>query len=184
MAFSRRPLRVQELAEMLAFQFDGPIPRLNTRLRPQDADKAVLSACSTLVSTIKPEGPFFYKNDKDVRVVQFSHYSVKEFLTSERLYESDNRQYHISPESAQTILAQTCISTLLQPPDIHIGDITDIFPLTEYAAQNWFHHAQLDGVASQIQDGMERLFDPRRQATFFSVGLDAQYRPRSLPFSA
>ena len=159
LAFSRRPLLAKELAEVLSIQFDTAIPRLDTTLRPVDADEAVLSACSTLVAIVTPDGL-----NNNLRLVQFSHYSVKEFLTSERLAKSDNEdlsQYHISSEPAHTILAQSCISTLLQP-DIHIRDITNGYPLANYAAQNWFHHAQCDGVASQIQDGMERLFDPDR----------------------
>jgi ankyrin repeat protein len=166
LAFARRPLRVSELAEVCAVQFGTAIPRLNTRFRPGDANNAVLSACSTLVVIIK-HGSFY--NDG---VVQFSHYSVKEFLISGRLAESANRDlslYYISPEPAHTILAQTCISTLLQL-DIHIGEITDSFPLAKYAAQYWFHHAHY-GVASQIQDGLERLFDPDRKhlATWVSM---------------
>ena len=178
LAFSCRPLRAKELAEILAVQFDTRIPRLDTSLRPGDADEAVLAACSTLVTMIEldnyddDDDIVFYDNDNDdedhpynSRVVQFSHYSVKEFLTSGRLADSDNRdlsQYHISPESAHTILAQSCISTLLQP-DIHFENITDRSPLAKYAAQNWFHHAQCDGVACQIQDGMEQLFDPDKK---------------------
>ena len=159
LAFSRRPLLAKELAEVLSIQFDRAIPTLDTSLRPVDADEAVLSACSTLVAIITPDGP-----NNNLRLVQFSHYSVKEFLTSERLAKSDNEdlsRYHISPEPAHTILAQSCISTLLQP-DIHIRDITNAYPLANYAAQNWFHHAQCDDVAFKIQDGMERLFDPNR----------------------
>ena len=166
LAFSRRPLRVKELAEVIAVEFNaGSIPRLNVNLRPGDADEAVLSACSTMVAIINPNGNTantFYENDH--RVVQFSHYSVKEFLTSDRLAKSMRRdlsQYHISSEPAHTVLAQSCISTLLQLN----GDIEDIyrgFPLAEYASQNWFHHAQCQGVASRIQKGMERLFDPDR----------------------
>ena len=166
LAFSRRPLLAKELAEVLAIQFDAAIPGLNTSLRPEDADEAVLSACSTLVTIIEPDDD---DNDDDEhdnsRVVQFSHYSVKEYLTSERLaksYKGDLSEYHISPKLSHTVLAQTCISTLLQP-DLHINDITDSFPLAVYAARNWFHHARCDGVAPQIQDGMERLFDPNRK---------------------
>ena len=171
LAFSRRPLRVKELAEVLAIQFDTAIPELNTLFRPGDADEAVLSACSTLVATI---GLDYGHNDAyeynayypyNSRVVQFSHYSVKEFLTSERLAKShkgDISQFHISPEPAHTILAQSCISTLLQP-DIHIEDIKVSYPLAKYAARNWFHHARCDGVASRTQDGMERLFDPDKE---------------------
>ena len=34
LAFSRRPLRAKELAEVLAVRFDTAIPKLNTSLRP------------------------------------------------------------------------------------------------------------------------------------------------------
>ena len=192
LAFSRRPLLVKELAEVLAIQFHTAIPSLDTNLRPGEADKAVLSACSTLVSVIKPDGSVIDNND--VRIVQFSHYSVKEFLTSGRLAalaESEKRelsQYYISPESAHTILAQTCISTLIQP-DLHIGNITGSFPLVKYAAQNWFHHAQSDRVASQIQAGMECLFDPdgKRLTVWVSIhNIDhapSRSRPSELPNS-
>ncbi len=179
LAFSRRPLRANELAEVFAIEFGTRTPMLNTSLRPEDADEAVMSACSTLVTTIEldeydnEEANFDFDSDFDSatyddrksRVVQFSHYSVKEFLTSERLAKSEKRdlfQYHISPAPAHTVLAQTCISTFLQP-DLHFRNIRTGFPLAEYGAQNWFHHAQCDGVASQIQDEMERLFDPDRR---------------------
>ena len=98
LVFSRWPLRVKELAEILAVQFDTTIPRLDTSLRPGDADETVLSACSTLVTTIEFYGDYDYPYNS--RLVQFSHYSVKEFLTSERLAKSDKRdlsQYYISP---------------------------------------------------------------------------------------
>ena len=167
LTFSRRPLRVKELAEVFAIQFRTTIPSLNATLRPEDADKAVLSACSTLVTTLEldEEDENNDPDNRNSRVVQFSHYSVKEFLTSERLANPERRdlsQYHISPEPSHTVLAQSCLSTLLQP-DIHIEDITDSFPLAKYAAQNWFHHALCDGVAPRIQDGMVRLFDPDKK---------------------
>src|SRR5260221_2146557 len=63
-----RPLRVRELAEVLAVDFTGSdgIPRLNEALRWDDQEQAVLSACSRLISVIE---------DDDFRVVQFSHFS-------------------------------------------------------------------------------------------------------------
>ena len=48
---SIRPLLVEELAEILAFQFDATAPPLfNEDLRPPDAEEAVLSACSSLIA--------------------------------------------------------------------------------------------------------------------------------------
>ena len=84
LAVARRPLEAKELAEVLAVELDaGGIPKLNADLRPRDADEAVLSACSTLVAIVRPD-TLDFKNDMighdgDIRVVQFSHYSVKEF---------------------------------------------------------------------------------------------------------
>jgi hypothetical protein len=55
----------------------------------------------------------------------------KGVLDLERLAESDKgnlSQYYISPGPAHTILAQTCISTLLQL-DNRIRNITTAFPL-------------------------------------------------------
>ncbi|KAH9986506.1 hypothetical protein BJV77DRAFT_1070932 [Russula vinacea] len=73
-----RPLRVQELAEVLAVDFGaaGGIPKLNEDWRWKDQEQAVLTACSSLIAVV---------DFRDSQIVQFSHYSVKEFLTSDRL---------------------------------------------------------------------------------------------------
>jgi len=73
-----RPLHVEELAEVLAVDFGatGGIPKLNEDLRWENQEQAVLSACSSLIAVVE---------DRSSRGVQFSHFSVKEFLTSDRL---------------------------------------------------------------------------------------------------
>ncbi|KAH9981586.1 hypothetical protein BJV74DRAFT_887486 [Russula compacta] len=97
-----RPLLVEELAEILAVDFtpiEGP-PKLKGDLRWEDQEEAVLTACSSLIAVVK------YKK---FRVVQFSHFSVKEFLTSDRLATSKmdaSRYHHIRLEEAHTIMAQ------------------------------------------------------------------------------
>ena len=84
-----RPLEVKELAEVLAFNFDAEgTPELNSNWRWEDQEGAIMLACSSLVMIV---------NDEDSRVVQFSHFSVKEFLTADRLAEPmrDVSHYHI-----------------------------------------------------------------------------------------
>ena len=73
-----RPLRVEELAEVLALQFvPGQSPEYRADWRPVDSHEAVLTACASLVTVVaQVDGS---------QVVQFSHFSVKEFLTSDRL---------------------------------------------------------------------------------------------------
>ena len=148
-----RPLRVDELAEVLAIRFDGgQLPQYHVDWKLDDAQEAVLSTCSSLISVVNVDGS---------PVVQFSHFSVKEFLTSNRLAKLSEGLscYHVVPYSSHTILAQTCLSVLL-----HLGDQVDKdsikkFPFAHYAAQHWVDHGRFDHVLPKIQDAMERLFD-------------------------
>src|SRR6266702_7267675 len=152
-----RPLSVAELAELLAFDFDvakGGMPQLNSDWRWEDHEEAVLSTCSSLI-TVVPD-----YEDYESPVVQFSHFSVKEFLMSDRLASStgDISHYHISLEDAHTVLAQASLGVLLRDPDVkHAADSA---PLARYAAEHWVTHAQVENVASRDRDGMEYLFDP------------------------
>src|ERR1700761_1049764 len=113
LAVAIRPLSVAELAELLAFDFDvtqGGIPKLNSKGRWDDHNKAVLSTCSSLITIV----PRCYGSP----VVQFSHFSVKEFLMSDRLatLPKDISQYHIFPEAANTLIARACLGVLLRDP--------------------------------------------------------------------
>jgi ankyrin repeat protein len=150
-----RPLQVEELAEVLAFDFSGEgMPKLNPSWRWEDQEEAVMSTCSSLVTIVKDK-------DNDSRVVQFSHFSVKEFLTADRLAEPirDVSCYHIRLEAAHTILAQACLGVLLRLDErIHRNSIED-FPLVRYAAQYWPTHARVENVSSRIKNEMECLFD-------------------------
>ena len=148
-----RPLRVEELAEVLAFDFKAEgIPNLNLGWRWENQEEAVMSACSSLVIIIQ---------DGDSRIVQFSHFSVKEFLTANRLAEPirDVSRYHIRLEAAHTILAQACLGVLLRLDDRVDRDNIENYPLARYAAQYWASHARFGNTSSRIKDGMECLFD-------------------------
>ena len=148
-----RPLRVEELAEVLVFDFNAEgIPKLNPGWRWEDQEEAVMSACSSLVMIV---------NDGDSRIVQFSHFSVKEFLTANRLVEPirDVSRYHIRLEAAHTILAQACLGVLLRLDDRVDRENIKNFPFARYAAEYWVMHAQFENASSRIKDGMECLFD-------------------------
>jgi Ankyrin repeats (3 copies) len=154
---SIRPLRVEELADILAIGFDeAASPVFNAAWRPEnaeEAEEAVMSACSSLVALVDRGGH---------QVVQFSHFSVKEYLKSERLSTAENRlsYYHILPEPAHTILAHACLSVLLQLNDNIDRNTINNFPLALYAARHWVDHAQFGDVSSHVQELMKRLFDP------------------------
>ena len=156
MAVAIRPLGVEELAEVLAVDFDAAqrdgIPKLNPNWRWEDQHQAVLSTCSSLITIV---------DDGKSQVVQFSHFSVKEYLTSNRLANAsrDVSCYHILVDSAHTILAQACLGVLLRLDDhVNKENAVDI-PLANYAAKHWVDHARFKDVSSRVEDAMKVLLD-------------------------
>ena len=150
-----RPLRVEELAELLAFEFDaaqGRIPKYRATWQLDDKTQAVLSTCSSLVSIVN-DGWYGCQ-------VQFSHFSVKEFLMSNRL--GGFSRYHIRPESAHTTLTQACLGSLLHLDGHVVAASVYGFPLAEYAARHWVEHAQFEDVVSHVKEGVEILFDSEK----------------------
>ena len=141
-----RPLRVEELAEVLAIEFnsDDGVPKLNPDWRWEDQEQGLQAACSSLISIVSIDGS---------RVVQFSHFSVREFLTSRRLSDAsgDLSYYYISLGPAHTVLAQACLGALLR---------LDHSTLAQYAARYWVNHAPFGKASAPVQKGMEHLFDP------------------------
>ena len=147
-----RPLYVEELAEVLAFDFDsapGGIPKFNASWCWEDREEAILSTCSSLVTVAVASD--------SRRVVQFSHFSVKEFLMSDRLAKSkkDFSDFHIALENAHTVLTRACLGALLSDDK----DDANRDHLAKYAAKHWMVHAQFRNVSSKVRYGIGQLFD-------------------------
>ena len=168
-----RPLRIAELAEVLAVDFGmgsrGERTKLNTDWRWVDEQEAVLSTCSSLISVV---------DEGWSQVVQFSHFSVKEYLMSSRIAGSsaDVSAFHILLEPAHTVLAKACLGVLLRLGEDYIeggigynlsygreyrvkNNVEDKYPLARYAAENWVDHARFGNVSSHIREEMGDLFD-------------------------
>ena len=153
-----RPLLVEELAELLAFDFQalssGGIPTLKEDWRWDDQEEAILSTCSSLITIIPRD---------DSRVVQFSHFSVREYLTSSRLVRSPHGEelsrFRIDLEPAHMIMAQACLATLLRLDGYTGSSEAKMSPLVKYAAEHWVDHSQFEKVLLRARDGMDDLFD-------------------------
>ena len=169
LAVAIRPLSVVELAEVLAFDLDAAeaeVPTFHAEWRWEDQEQAVLSACSSLISVVDGD---------DSRVVQFSHFSVKEYLMSNRLASAcgDISLYHILSEPAHLILAHACLGVLLNSDNCFdeeseersskygakSPDMAKKLPLLMYSAEHWVSHAEVGNVASFLKDAIETLFD-------------------------
>ena len=151
-----RPLHVEELADILAFDFEvDSTPTFRAERRSEDPVHTVLSTCSSLLAVVDVD---------DSRVVQFAHFSVKEYLTSKRLVKAKDiiSRFHVSMSPAHTIIAQACLGILLQLDENITKESLKDFPLARYAAEHWVDHARFEKVSSKVQDGMKRLFEPSK----------------------
>ena len=94
---------------------------------------AVLSTCSSLLAIVDVQNP-------SRKVIQFSHFSVKEYLTSPRLAEANDiipRRYHVSMTPAHTLAAQICLGILLHlDKDVVTRENLEKWPLAKYAAKH------------------------------------------------
>jgi ankyrin repeat protein len=152
-----RPLRVEELAEVFAIDFTAEgTPKLNVDLRWEDQEEAILLACSSLVAVI--DDPWHGS-----RIVQFSHFSVKEFLTSDRLAAlQDVSYYHVLPERASRVMVQACLAVLLRLDYDSDRECMKSLPLANYAATHFGNHAESENVISPIRDGIDTLLDEEK----------------------
>lgn len=95
-------------------------------------------------------------------VIQFSHFSVKEYLTSTRIAEGHVSRYYIPLEPAHLLVIQACLSILLRLDEHVTKESIEEFPLARYAAQYGADYAEFGDILSHTstEDMIEQLFSP------------------------
>ena len=150
---ARRPLRVEELAGLLAFKSEeGQSLTFEESWRPESPRDMVLSTCSSLIAVV---------NVDDSSVIQFSHFSVKEYLTSNRIAKGRVSRHYIPLESAHLLITQACLGILIQLDERVTKNSIEEFPLAKYAGQYWAEHAEFGNVSLHAEDLIKRLFNPK-----------------------
>ena len=177
LAVSVRPFRVEELADILAFKFEaGVAPKFEEDCHEADPEEALLSTCSTMIVIATVDDDEFHY--ESARVVQFAHFSVQEFITSERFQLNSKRNvahFHVVPGLAHTLLAHTCLG-LLQSDD-WIDEPARNPPLAAYATEHWVTHAHFEAEPLEIKGAMEGLFDVDKPYFARWVQLYDPYQP-------
>jgi hypothetical protein len=149
LCFALRDVTLGEMVDALAVTLaDGAKFDPDERY-PDPRD--ILTRCSSLVSAT------------EAGVIRLAHFSVKEYLVSDRLRSSRASMYTMMEPRAHDQIAQICLAYLLQfktvecPDDVTISD----YPLADYAAQHWVAHVQLrkDAMSDQLQTLIVDLFE-------------------------
>lgn len=142
LAYSFRPLTIQEVAAAASL----PEPR------------DVLRICtSSLVTSVEVGADL--ESPRSREVVRFDHFSVKEYVISSSIRNSNNKDFYMCPKLAHLTIARDSISGLLQMKYEDSGKIIYRDTL-EYSARYWYKHVNeadcLEAVVAESQDEIDQ----------------------------
>ncbi len=167
---SFHPLAVEEIADTVAIVADGEVfYSLENRLsEPRD----VLSICSGLVTTATSTRlTWLGFQHLPIEELRLAHFSVKEFLVSERKHSARSLSFILNERYAHETLASLCVRYLLwchherlcEDPNFLWRYATlrsETVPFAPYAATSWSRHlraAQLDSSSPLVGQCLHML---------------------------
>jgi hypothetical protein len=135
LCFSYRPLQLSELVEVVALKPRSyPLEFPDRLFEPED----LFSICSSLISTSKSA------RDSRTPVVQLAHYSIQEYLVSERIRTGPAKAFALEERSSKSAMAEKYLTYLLgfrNPDSLYHGVGID-YPYLEYASRYWVKHME------------------------------------------
>jgi ankyrin repeat protein len=156
---SVRPLRLQEVAEAVVLEPErhsfSPEDRM---FDPYD----IISICRSLISI-----------SKDTSELRLAHYSVQEYLVSERIRKGSASFFGIIRVSADALIAEVCLTYILlfDKPDSLSKTSLSEWPLLDYACKHWFRHARRladESGRRNVSRLTEKLLLPHENFAFFN----------------
>ncbi|KAL9628986.1 MAG: hypothetical protein Q9164_007071, partial [Protoblastenia rupestris] len=140
LVFSARPMRVNELNEVLAFdRSDQHNLIFSPHLRLPFLED-VLTLCSSLVTVSDKKATGQADSNMKSLEVRLAHNSVKDYLVSRHIKDGPSVQFALEAELANSMMAECCLVYLLQfHSRLDMAMVLE-FPLAPYAAQFWTEH--------------------------------------------
>jgi ankyrin repeat protein len=102
------------------------------------------------ISTIQAEG----RSDPAQRIIALAHYSVQEYLVSDRIKQGPAKQYNMHEAKCHGVMMDGCLKYLLQLQRPLSEEVIQASALARYAAEFWSSHLR------QAGEDIERLSQP------------------------
>src|SRR5438045_3354197 len=112
--------------------------------------------CSRLVVMVSIKGHSYNEDDERIEL-QLSHFSVKEYLTSDRIDKAIAESFQeVVPKAS---IATVCLAYLLDlDRDLPTKELRKTFPLAQYCARYWITFAAVAESKDEILQGFIREF--------------------------
>ncbi|CAN9361213.1 unnamed protein product [Alternaria alternata] len=163
LTFSAQPLSVEEVAEVVAIDVarDPAFDRDEVLEDPLEA----LDICSSLI-TITTNGAD-ERSGSAQRIVALAHYSVQEYLVSDRIEQGLAKQYSMQEAACQSTITRGTLKYLMQLQQPLERETLRVFALARYSAEFWSSHLRKTG-------------DEMEQISQLTMGLLAREEPAYL----
>lgn len=161
LCFSARPLTVPELIDAIAVDIISK--RLNTKPRLRNAD-GIRDICVGFVD-ISPRGDDTVTSngqEDNERTVRIAHFSVQEYLESERIRNQKAAIFSLIAVEAHVEIAQICLIYMLEPGLV----ATELkkYPLSKFAARFWYrHYKSAEYLDSNLDNMILQFFECQRE---------------------
>ena len=142
LCFAARPLTVPELIDGIAVEIEGF--KLNSKSRLQDFND-IREICVGFVDIGYDAiltGESYYEEDL-IPTVRIAHFSVQEYLVSERIQYQRATIFSLNSVTAHAEIAQICLVYLLEDglsSSALDQTVVEAFPLAHFAAMYWYRH--------------------------------------------
>ncbi|KAL8790513.1 MAG: hypothetical protein Q9195_006344 [Heterodermia aff. obscurata] len=157
LSYAERPMRLAELGELIAVKLSGD-PWLDTDIRFPDV-RELLDIFPGLLQVDV--------NEIEDPIVSLAHFSVKEYLVSERIKTQPPQRFWLPQLQSHELIAATCLAYILYLDDerqLFINlDTSDVvlrgkYPLNSYACSNWTRHARFVDSHQDSHQGILKDF--------------------------
>lgn len=156
--FSARPLRIEELAELAAVDFNGD-PIIIERFWEPDE---ILKICPGLLTTLEEHNESDESEPKIL--VRLAHISVREYLLSHDIRKGQAARYQVEETAAHISITECCL-LYMRLFDKPLPDAEKEFPLAIYAAEYWlYHYEKVPEQAERAHDLALEFFLERKEA--------------------
>lgn len=180
LAVSNCAISVADVAEAVVVDPDSCFFDPNDRLPDHFDIVDILSSLVTCSSRLIPmrnnkalSDASRYAGAELATEIRLAHYSVKEYIMSNRIRQGKESCFYISQYEAQKSVAEMCLTYLLQFDQLDFASRDTIrdYPFSLYAAEYWFQHAKA------AYDSPNHRSNPNSNLTLLSVKLLSQENP-------
>ncbi|CEJ81552.1 hypothetical protein VHEMI01673 [[Torrubiella] hemipterigena] len=161
---SKRPLRIEEAVDAIAVE-PGSKPRFDPRNR-MPFPTEITQYCLSFVSLTYKYAPIM---KAQVIEIQLAHFSVQEYLQSDRLEPALGEQ--LNKAAAATAIVDLCVSYLLSlNVSLPLHQTKEQYPFAEFSAQYWSDFALIMEESNQKVPDILKEYYSSQQA--FASGYD------------